>query len=373
MPSRDNAEGVRWAKRASTRVEAATPTTRPSPSNTIGTSVLMQARSKWGARTSTELDVATEHDLHQPWERLRMLASARRDVRARGERGVEGGGSSSPSDAPTPSNAYIRSGCGNHVYLGRWRREPRCRRAPRGRAHRISRTPRSRARSCSRAPRGPGRHGVLDEVAVFRRAGGHLRGWYTCTLPRGSRVLAGIATTRSRRLAPSRLALEKRHLWFAGSSRTGSGSGRARHPPTGSPALLAAADRCASMPRSVRARGARRCGACPRRDRRRKGAPRGADVFEGSRRTTAAHEVASTARPGVRAPRPRRRPGETPQSHGRRAGVIALLAEQRNAESPGLVVPGARSTIKSRDLRISTRRRAASGRRALPLGILKDI
>jgi len=224
MLSRDNSEGVRWGKRGlELAVNAGDADIEAFALNTIGTSYVMAGETATGRPyLERSLDVAHEHGLPaRVANAYGMLASGLGEMYELEESerwAVEFIAYASARDLDT---AYIRSWlAADLVYLGRWTE---------GTAlaqellvddvSAITRITALVALGRVRARRGdPGVADVLDEALETAHAGGHLQRLGHVRAARAEAAwLSGDAT---RTVAEARivydLALEKRHLWFAG-------------------------------------------------------------------------------------------------------------------------------------------------------------
>ena len=225
MLSRDNDEGVRWGERAlELAVQFDDADTEAFSLNGIGTSYLMAGEIERGrAYLHRSLDLAVARGLHQRVAsahsmlasglgEMYELESAERAARAFIAFAAE-------HDLDT---AYIRSWlAATLVYRGRWDEGT-------GLAQELLADPQTSAISRItalialgrvRARRGdPGVADVLDEALEISGAGGHLQRLGHIHAARAE--AAWLAGDSARTLAEARavydLALEKRHLWFAG-------------------------------------------------------------------------------------------------------------------------------------------------------------
>ena len=224
MLSRDNSEGVRWGKRGlDLAVKARDADIEAFALNTIGTSYLMAGEIETGRPyLERSLDVAHEHGLpSRVANAYGMLASGLGEMYELEESerwAVEYIAFASARDLDT---AYIRSWlAADLVYLGRWSE---------GTAltqellvddvSAITRITALVALGRVRARRGdPGVADVLDEALETALGGGHLQRLGHVRAARAEAAwLAGDATrTVAEAFAVYDLALEKRHIWFAG-------------------------------------------------------------------------------------------------------------------------------------------------------------
>lgn len=224
MLSRDNAEGVRWGKRAlDLAVQVGDADIEALALNTIGTSYVMAGEIEvGGGYLERSLDVATEHDLHQRVaSAYSMLASGLGEMYELEESQRWAGEFVAFATRHDLDTAYIRSWlAATHVYLGRW--DEGAALAQELLADEISAISRITALIALgrvRMRRGdPGSADVLDEALDAALAGGHLQRLGHLRAARAEAAwLAGDPTRAvAEACAVYELALEKRHLWFAG-------------------------------------------------------------------------------------------------------------------------------------------------------------
>jgi DNA-binding CsgD family transcriptional regulator len=224
MLSRDNAAGVRWGKRAlDLAVEVGDADIEAFALNTIGTSYLMAGEIEVGRRyLERNLDVATEHDLHQRVANAySMLASGLGEMYELEESQRWAGEFVAFAARYDLDTAYIRSWlAATHVYLGRW---------DEGTAlaqdlladeiSAISRITALIALGRVRARRGdPGITDVLDEALDMALASGHLQrlGHVRAARAEAAWLAGDAARAVEEARAVYELAIEKRHRWFAG-------------------------------------------------------------------------------------------------------------------------------------------------------------
>ena len=225
MLSRDNDEGVRWGERGlALAVEVEDPEIHAFALNAIGTSHVMAGRIEQGREyLQRSLDVSLEQGLHsRVAAAYSMLASGlgeMYELEASEKAAHDFIAFAAEHDMDT---AYIRSWlAATLVYLGRWDEATAFAQElladPAVSA--ISRITALIALGRVRARRGdPGGADVLDEALEVSEAGGHLQrlGHVHAARAEG----AWLAGDRDRTFRDARavydLALEKRHLWFAG-------------------------------------------------------------------------------------------------------------------------------------------------------------
>jgi DNA-binding CsgD family transcriptional regulator len=224
MLSRDNEEGVSWGERA---LELATHIAEPDVQafglNTIGTSYLMAGEIARGrSYLERSIDVATEHDLHQRMSNAySMLASGLGEMYELAESKRWAHEFVAFAREHDLDMAYVRSWLSAVlVYQGRW---------DEGTAlaqelladdiSAISRITALIALGRVRVRRGdPGIWEVLDEALETSLEGGHLQrlGHVHAARAEAAWLAGDAAHTIDEARAVYDLALEKRHLWFAG-------------------------------------------------------------------------------------------------------------------------------------------------------------
>ena len=224
MLSRDNAEGVRWGTRGlDLAVEVGDADIEAFALNTIGTSHLMAGEIEQGREyLQRSLRVAHEHGSHQRVASAHsMLASGLGEMYELESAETAAHafiGFASEHDLDT---SYIRSWlAATLVYRGRW--DEGAALAQELLAEDISAISRITALIALgrvRARRGdPGVAGALDEALELARPGGHLQRLGHVHAARAE--AAWLAGDPGRAVGEARaaydLALEKRHLWFAG-------------------------------------------------------------------------------------------------------------------------------------------------------------
>ena len=224
MLSRDNDEGVHWGQKAlELAVQLADVDTEAFALNAIGTSYLMAGDIDRGRDyLQRSLDIAVEHGLHQRVANAySMLASGLGEMYEleSSERAAhEFISFATEHDLDT---GYIHSWlAATLVYLGRWDEGARlAQELLAGDVSAISRITALIALGRVRVRRGdPGVWDALDEALETASGGGHLQRLGHVHAARAE--AAWLAGDRDRVLDEARvvydLALEKRHLWFAG-------------------------------------------------------------------------------------------------------------------------------------------------------------
>ena len=224
MLSRDNAEGVRWGELAhELAVEVRDPDVEAFSLNTIGTSHVMAGAIAVGIPyLQRSLEVAVEHGLHQRVaSAYSMLASGLGEMYELEESERWAGEFIAFATRNDLDTAYIRSWlAATHVYLGRW---------DEGTAlaqglladdiSAISRITALIALGRVRARRGdPGIADAFDEAVDTAVRGGHLQrlGHVHAARAEAAWLVDDAARAVEEARAVYELALEKRHLWFAG-------------------------------------------------------------------------------------------------------------------------------------------------------------
>jgi DNA-binding CsgD family transcriptional regulator/tetratricopeptide (TPR) repeat protein len=225
MLSRDNDEGVRWGERSlALAVEVEDPEIHAFALNAIGTSHVMAGRIEQGREfLHGSLDVSLEHGLHsRVAAAYSMLASGlgemyELEASEKAARDYIAFAAEHDLDA-----AYVRSWLAAVlVYLGYWDEgtalaqellaDPAI--------STISRITALIALGCTRTRRGdPGAAEVLDEALELAAPGGHLQrlGHVRAARAEAAWLAGDRGRTREEACAVYDLALEKRHLWFAG-------------------------------------------------------------------------------------------------------------------------------------------------------------
>jgi ATP/maltotriose-dependent transcriptional regulator MalT len=224
MLSRDNADGVRWGERAlELAVEVGAPDVEAFSLNTIGTSHLMAGEiAKGTPYLRRSLEVAVEHGLHQRVATAySMLASGLGEMYELEESERWAGEFIAFATRHDLDTAYIRSWlAATHVYLGRWDDGTAlAQELLTDDVSAISRITALIALGRVRSRRGdPGIWDVLDEALEPSLAGGHLQrlGHVHSARAEAAWLAGNAARTIDEARAVYDLALEKRHLWFAG-------------------------------------------------------------------------------------------------------------------------------------------------------------
>jgi DNA-binding CsgD family transcriptional regulator/tetratricopeptide (TPR) repeat protein len=228
MLSRDNVEGVRWGELALELVAEADDAdvdvdVEAFSLNTIGTSYVMAGEIAMGTPyLQRSLDVAVEHGLHQRIAgAYSMLSSGLGEMYELEESQRWAGEFLAFAARNDLDTAYIRSWlAATHVYLGRW--DEGAALAQELLADDISAISRITALIALgrvRARRGdPGIWDVLDDALETSLAGGHLQrlGHVHAARAEAAWLAGDAARTIEEARAVYELALEKRHLWFAG-------------------------------------------------------------------------------------------------------------------------------------------------------------
>jgi ATP/maltotriose-dependent transcriptional regulator MalT len=224
MLSRDNAEGVEWGKRAlDLAVEVGDSDIEAFALNTIGTSYVMAGEiAKGSPYLQRSLDVAVEHGLQQRMANAySMLASGLGEMYELEESERWAGEFVAFATRNDLDTAYIRSWlAATHVYLGRWDEGTAL--AQELLAENISTISRITALIVLgrvRARRGdPGSAEALAEALEVSLAGGHLQrlGHVHAARAEAAWLAGDPARAAEEARAVYDLALEKRHLWFAG-------------------------------------------------------------------------------------------------------------------------------------------------------------
>jgi DNA-binding CsgD family transcriptional regulator/tetratricopeptide (TPR) repeat protein len=224
MLSRDNLDGVRWAERGlDLAVAAGDADTEAFALNTIGTSYLMAGEIEMGRPyLERSLEVAHEHELpSRVANAYSMLASGLGEMYELEESERWAGEFVAFATARDLDTAYIRAWlAADLVYLGRWDEGAAiAQELLAGDVSAITRITALVVLGRVRARRGdPGVTDVLDEALETSLAGGHLQRLGHVRAARAEAAwLAGDAErTVDEARAVYELALEKRHLWFAG-------------------------------------------------------------------------------------------------------------------------------------------------------------
>jgi DNA-binding CsgD family transcriptional regulator/tetratricopeptide (TPR) repeat protein len=224
MLGRDNDEGVRWGERGlALAVEIEDPEIRALALNTIGTSHVMAGRiERGGELLQQSLDVALEHGLHpRVASAYSMLASGLGEMYELETSEKAARDYIAFALEHDQDTGYIRSWLAAVlVYLGRWDEGTAlAQELLASEVSTIGRITALIALGRVRARRGdPGVADVLDEALELSLPGGHLQ---RLGHVRSARAEAAWLTgDRERTLEEARasydLALEKRHLWYAG-------------------------------------------------------------------------------------------------------------------------------------------------------------
>ena len=231
MLSRDNAEGVRWGERAlELAVEVDDADIQAFALNTIGTSHVMAGEIAEGSPVPpAQPRRRGEHGLPSSGSRPRTACSHPASARCTSSRSRSGGPASSSRSPRSMTSTRPTSALGSPPRSStsavgtrgrRWRRSSSRTRSARSAASRRS----SRSGAFARGAAIPASAEVLDEALETSLAGGHLQRLGHVHAARAEAAwLAGTRPHVEEARAVYDLALEKRHLWFAASSRTGSG------------------------------------------------------------------------------------------------------------------------------------------------------
>ncbi len=223
MLSRDNSEGVRWGERGLELArEVGDADIEASALTVIGTSYVMAGEIETGRPyLQRSLAVAARHDLHQRVAHAYgMLASGLGEMYELEESERWARELIAFATEHELDTSYIRSWlAADLVYLGRWDEGAALAQELLNDVSAITRITALVALGRVRTRRGdPGASAVLDEALALSLEGGHLQRLGHVHAARAE--AAWLAGDRARTVAEARavydLAVEKRHLWFAG-------------------------------------------------------------------------------------------------------------------------------------------------------------